>query len=147
MDERDVGERYYREDFGRPYRRDNFCLAFYAGIADIVVSRMAARRVLDAGCAMGFLRSASRAWHAAQLVLESAQRVIAREGDLSGQVRRDPASPLNLTTASRSRQNQLRSMLRMVASACASRRDSSLIRAGFHGGAVPWRSAAISVAS
>jgi SAM-dependent methyltransferase len=60
MDERDFGERYYREDFGRPYQPDEFWLSFFAGIADLIVREIAPRRVLDAGCAMGFLVEALR---------------------------------------------------------------------------------------
>ena len=60
MDERDFGERYYRQDFGRPYQRDEFWLAFFGRIADLVVREIAPRRVLDAGCAMGFLVEALR---------------------------------------------------------------------------------------
>jgi SAM-dependent methyltransferase len=46
---------YYGHCCGQPYVRNDTWLRFFGGIADRVVSDMAPRRVLDAGCALGFL--------------------------------------------------------------------------------------------
>lgn len=60
MDAGDFGERYFEHDCGRPYQRDEYWLAFFNGIADAIASEIKPRRVLDAGCAMGFLVEALR---------------------------------------------------------------------------------------
>ena len=57
----DFGEQYYAEGCGRPYVRDDVWLAFFSGIADSIVSTIAPRRVLDAGCALGILVELLRA--------------------------------------------------------------------------------------
>lgn len=46
---------YYAHCCGKPYVRNDEWLAFFGGIADRIVADIAPRRVLDAGCAMGFL--------------------------------------------------------------------------------------------
>jgi SAM-dependent methyltransferase len=61
MDEHDFGERYFQHDCGRPYQHDDFWRGFFGRIADVIVSELRPRRVLDAGCAMGFLVEALRA--------------------------------------------------------------------------------------
>jgi len=61
MDERDSGEDYYLTGCGRPYVRDDVFIEFFGRIADVIVRDIAPRRVLDAGCAMGFLVEALRA--------------------------------------------------------------------------------------
>lgn len=48
-------EQYYRDCFGRPYGRDDSWLAFFQPIADCITTEIGARRVLDAGCALGLL--------------------------------------------------------------------------------------------
>src|SRR5437899_2967619 len=50
------GETYYRGRFGQiPYERNDYWLQFFHGIADQIVRSFKPRRVLDAGCAKGFL--------------------------------------------------------------------------------------------
>ena len=51
---------YFEHCCGRPYKRDDHWLKFFAGIADRVVERVQPKRVLDAGCAMGLLVEALR---------------------------------------------------------------------------------------
>jgi len=51
----DFGQDYYAHGCGVPYGKDEHWLRFYSPIADGIVSRIRPRRVLDAGCAMGFL--------------------------------------------------------------------------------------------
>jgi hypothetical protein len=46
---------YYAHDCGLPYQRSSCWLDHFGAIADQIVSRIAPRTVLDAGCAMGFL--------------------------------------------------------------------------------------------
>ena len=46
---------YYAHCCGRPYVRDEAWLRFFGGIADRIVADVAPQRVLDAGCALGFL--------------------------------------------------------------------------------------------
>lgn len=46
---------YYAHGCGRPYQRDEEWLRFFGNIAGRIVSDIAPRTVLDAGCAMGFL--------------------------------------------------------------------------------------------
>jgi SAM-dependent methyltransferase len=46
---------YYKHCCGQPYVRNEAWLRFFGGIADRITSDMAPRRVLDAGCALGFL--------------------------------------------------------------------------------------------
>ncbi len=52
---------WYDEDYyqhhcgGVPYERNDYWLAFFHGIADHIVRALQPRRVLDAGCAKGFL--------------------------------------------------------------------------------------------
>jgi SAM-dependent methyltransferase len=48
-------ERYYRDCFGRPYCRDDSWLAFFRPVADRIINEIGARRILDAGCAIGLL--------------------------------------------------------------------------------------------
>jgi SAM-dependent methyltransferase len=51
----DFGEDYYRHHVGRPYRQDEHWLRFFTAIADCIVSSIAPRTALDAGCGPGFL--------------------------------------------------------------------------------------------
>jgi SAM-dependent methyltransferase len=60
MDDRDFDEYYFANCFDRPYQKDDVWMAFFGGIADAIVDRMGPKRVLDAGCAMGFLVEALR---------------------------------------------------------------------------------------
>jgi SAM-dependent methyltransferase len=46
---------YYGHCCGQPYVRNEQWLGFFGGIADRIAADMAPRRVLDAGCALGFL--------------------------------------------------------------------------------------------
>jgi SAM-dependent methyltransferase len=46
---------YYGHCCGLPYVRNEQWLRFFGGIADRIAADMSPRRVLDAGCAMGFL--------------------------------------------------------------------------------------------
>ncbi len=46
---------YYGHCCGLPYVRDERWLQFFGGIAERIAADIAPRRVLDAGCAMGFL--------------------------------------------------------------------------------------------
>jgi SAM-dependent methyltransferase len=46
---------YYQTGCGSPYVRNPQWLAFFGGIADRIVSGIRPARVLDAGCALGFL--------------------------------------------------------------------------------------------
>jgi SAM-dependent methyltransferase len=46
---------YFTHCCGKPYVRNEEWLSFFRGIADRIVSDIAPKRVLDAGCAMGFL--------------------------------------------------------------------------------------------
>lgn len=61
MEERDFGEEYFQHNCGRPYGRNPFFLEFFGKVADLIVSDIRPRRVLDAGCAMGLLVEALRA--------------------------------------------------------------------------------------
>lgn len=54
------GAEYYRKSCGRPYRRDDHWLGFFAKVADHIVAEIGPGNVLDAGCAMGFLVEALR---------------------------------------------------------------------------------------
>lgn len=54
-DQQSYGGYYYAHCCGRPYERNDLWLSFFGGIADRIVRDIAPRRVLDAGCAMGFL--------------------------------------------------------------------------------------------
>jgi SAM-dependent methyltransferase len=49
------GAYYYAHDCGEPYERTDNWLAFFGAIADRIVHELRPRRVLDAGCAKGFL--------------------------------------------------------------------------------------------
>jgi SAM-dependent methyltransferase len=51
---------YFEHCCGRPYKRDDHWLSFFGAIGDRIVSAVQPRRVLDAGCAMGFLVEALR---------------------------------------------------------------------------------------
>ena len=51
----DFGEDYYLHHVGRPYRKDAVWVRFFTPIADLIVSRIGPRRVLDAGCGPGIL--------------------------------------------------------------------------------------------
>ncbi len=46
---------YYAHDCGRPYRRDEVWLTFFAKVAEYIDVDLHPATVLDAGCAMGFL--------------------------------------------------------------------------------------------
>ena len=46
---------YYKHCCGKPYVRNDEWLGFFGRIADRIAADFAPRRVLDAGCAMGFL--------------------------------------------------------------------------------------------
>jgi hypothetical protein len=46
---------YYQTGCGSPYVRNEHWLSFFGGIADRIISDIRPARVLDAGCAMGFL--------------------------------------------------------------------------------------------
>src|SRR5579871_5848645 len=49
-------ETYYRAGFGSiPYDRNDYWLGFFAGVAEQLARSLNPRKVLDAGCAMGFL--------------------------------------------------------------------------------------------
>lgn len=52
---------YFRHGCGKPYERTDDWLQFFAGIAEKIVAEIAPRRVLDAGCALGFLVEGLRA--------------------------------------------------------------------------------------
>lgn len=52
---------YYRHCCGQPYVRNDSWLRFFGGIADRIVADIRPARVLDAGCAMGFLVECLRA--------------------------------------------------------------------------------------
>jgi hypothetical protein len=54
------GSYYFEHDCGRPYRRDDEWLEFFADIADHLIDRLHPTSVLDAGCAWGFLVEALR---------------------------------------------------------------------------------------
>lgn len=60
MDDSDFDEYYFANCCGRPYQKDDVWMAFFGGIADAIVARIRPKRVLDAGCAMGFLVEALR---------------------------------------------------------------------------------------
>jgi glycosyltransferase involved in cell wall biosynthesis len=49
------GAYYYQTGCGRPYTRDEHWLPFFDGIAAKIVERIAPKKVLDAGCALGLL--------------------------------------------------------------------------------------------
>jgi hypothetical protein len=51
---------YYAHCCGRPYARDAHWLAFFASIADRIITDISPRTVIDAGCAMGLLVEAFR---------------------------------------------------------------------------------------
>lgn len=51
---------YFANCCGQPYVRNEQWLSFFAGIADRIVADLRPRRVLDAGCAFGFLVEALR---------------------------------------------------------------------------------------
>jgi SAM-dependent methyltransferase len=51
---------YFAHCCGKPYGRTDEWLAFFGGIADRIVADFRPRRVLDAGCAFGFLVEALR---------------------------------------------------------------------------------------
>src|SRR5215210_407840 len=51
---------YFDNCCGVEYRRNENWLRFFGGIADLIVSEIAPRSALDAGCAMGFLVEALR---------------------------------------------------------------------------------------
>lgn len=54
------GADYFRKSCGRPYKRDEHWLGFFAKVADHIVEEIRPTTVLDAGCAMGFLVEALR---------------------------------------------------------------------------------------
>ncbi len=51
---------YYANCCGRPYARDEHWLRFFGAIADRIVTDIAPKTVIDAGCAMGLLVEALR---------------------------------------------------------------------------------------
>jgi len=51
----DFDEDYYMHHVGRPYRKDEAWLRFFTPIADLIVSKIRPRRMLDAGCGPGLL--------------------------------------------------------------------------------------------
>jgi len=51
----EYGPEYYATSCGRPYERSADWLNFFSIIADQIIRALHPRRVLDAGCAMGFL--------------------------------------------------------------------------------------------
>lgn len=51
---------YFAHCCGKPYARNEEWLRFFGGIADRIVADLRPRRVLDAGCAFGFLVEALR---------------------------------------------------------------------------------------
>jgi SAM-dependent methyltransferase len=51
----EFGRYYYEHDCGIPYERSPEWLGYFDKVADHIVSRLAAKRVLDAGCALGLL--------------------------------------------------------------------------------------------
>lgn len=84
---------YYANCCGQPYARDEHWQAFFGRIADRIVSDIAPRTVIDAGCAMGLLVEALRqrgveAWgidispYAIERVHESV-RAFCRQGSIA----------------------------------------------------------------
>jgi 2-polyprenyl-3-methyl-5-hydroxy-6-metoxy-1,4-benzoquinol methylase len=59
-DAADFDEFYYRNCCGQPYERNQTWMAFFGKIADRIVSDIAPKTVLDAGCAIGLLVEALR---------------------------------------------------------------------------------------
>src|SRR5688572_16301633 len=55
LGDQDFDEDYYLRQVGRPYVKDAVWLRFFTAIADRIVSGIAPRRVLDAGCGPGLL--------------------------------------------------------------------------------------------
>jgi SAM-dependent methyltransferase len=55
LQDADFDEEYYARHVGRPYRKDEVWLAFFRPIADLIVTAIKPRRVLDAGCGPGLL--------------------------------------------------------------------------------------------
>ena len=49
------GQYYYNHDCGLPYERSEHWLNFFGKVADHIVRELRPKRVLDAGCAKGFL--------------------------------------------------------------------------------------------
>src|SRR3954447_6886411 len=49
------GEDYFRSHCGIPYERNSHWLNFFGGIANEIIRSLRPQRVLDAGCAWGFL--------------------------------------------------------------------------------------------
>jgi SAM-dependent methyltransferase len=60
VDDRTFDAYYYRYCCGGGCQRDRSWLAFFGGVADRIVGDVQPRRVLDAGCAFGFLVEALR---------------------------------------------------------------------------------------
>lgn len=58
--EADYGPYYFAHCLGLPYERNEHWLTFFGDIADHIVRELAPKRVLDAGCAKGFLVEALR---------------------------------------------------------------------------------------
>jgi SAM-dependent methyltransferase len=56
----EYGSHYYRHDCGIPYERNEHWLGFFDRIAEEIVREFHPSKVLDAGCAMGFLVEALR---------------------------------------------------------------------------------------
>lgn len=56
----EYGRYYYRHDCGVPYERNSYWLEFFGKVADNIVRDLRPAKVLDAGCAMGFLVEALR---------------------------------------------------------------------------------------
>src|SRR5262245_34919071 len=54
------GRCYFQRYGGMPYEKSEHWIRFFGGIADRVAAEIGPRRVLDAGCALGFLVEAMR---------------------------------------------------------------------------------------
>jgi SAM-dependent methyltransferase len=58
--DRSYGPYYFKHCCGRPYERTPEWLSFFGNIADQTIRRLSPNKVLDVGCAMGFLVEALR---------------------------------------------------------------------------------------
>lgn len=58
--DRFYGPYYFKHCCGRPYERTPEWLSFFGNIADQTIRRLSPKKVLDVGCAMGFLVEALR---------------------------------------------------------------------------------------
>ena len=90
------GQDYYCSHLGPPYdRSEPHWLRFFGMIADEIVSRLHPRRVLDVGCAKGFLVEALRDTpEGSKLLDEYSDKLVGRWLDFeSGRWRPAPAAP------------------------------------------------------